>query len=143
MDHVAILRKDWKLLPKILSGEKTIESRWYQTKKAPYNKIKEGDFIYFKNSGEMVTVKTKVKKVLQYEIKGISDLKFLINKYGDKICLVDRDADTWNNKLKYCVLIFLEEVEELKEPFNINKKGYGLNSAWLVVDNINRIKCWI
>lgn len=42
MDHVAILRKDWKLLPKILSGEKTIESRWYQTKRGSYNKIKEG-----------------------------------------------------------------------------------------------------
>ncbi|MDD2909843.1 MAG: hypothetical protein PHU74_02880 [Candidatus Pacebacteria bacterium] len=139
MDHVAILRKDWKLLPKILSGEKAIESRWYQTKRAPFNKIKEGDFVYFKNSGEMVTAKAKVKKVLQYEIKGVSDLEFLVNKYGDKICLVDRDVSTWNSKIKYCILIFLKEVEKLKKPFNINKKGYGLNSAWLVVGNINQI----
>ena len=140
MNHVAILRKDWKLLPKILSGEKTIESRWYQTKRAPWNKIKEEDFVYFKNSGEMVTVKTKVKKVLQYEIKGIEDLKFLVNKYGDRICLVDKNVNNWNDKLKYCILIFLEDVQELKKPFNINKKGYGMNTAWLVVDNINSIK---
>ncbi|MEI7477466.1 MAG: hypothetical protein WCJ81_02865 [bacterium] len=39
MDHVAIMKKSRKLIPKIVSGEKTIESRWYQTKRAPWNTV--------------------------------------------------------------------------------------------------------
>lgn len=30
MEHVAIMKKSWGLTRKILSGEKTIESRWYR-----------------------------------------------------------------------------------------------------------------
>jgi len=32
MDHIAILRKDWKLLPKILSGGKTINPEFFNFK---------------------------------------------------------------------------------------------------------------
>ena len=55
MDHVAIMNKRWKLIPKILDGSKTIESRWYVNKIKPWNSIKEDDKIYFKNSGEPIT----------------------------------------------------------------------------------------
>ena len=54
MDHVAIMNKSWGLIPKILSGSKTIESRWYKTKRTPWDKIAKGDTVYFKNSGEQV-----------------------------------------------------------------------------------------
>ncbi len=66
MKHIAILRKSWKLLDKILSGEKRIESRWYLTRREPWNKIKEGEVVYFKESGKAVSVKTKVERVLQF-----------------------------------------------------------------------------
>jgi len=39
MDHVAILSKKYELLDKIISGEKTIESRWYVNRIAPWNKM--------------------------------------------------------------------------------------------------------
>jgi len=35
MDHVAIMKKSWKLTEKILSGEEKIESRWYKSKYSP------------------------------------------------------------------------------------------------------------
>ena len=54
MHHVAIMNKSWNLIPKIISGEKSIESRWYQTKRTPWDKIKAGDKIFFKNSGEAI-----------------------------------------------------------------------------------------
>lgn len=69
MDHVAIMRKSWGLLPKILSGEKTIESRWYMARYAPWNRIEKGDIVYFKNSGEPVTVKAEVSKVMQFVLR--------------------------------------------------------------------------
>jgi len=43
MDHVAIMTPSWKLIPKILDGKKTIESCWYQTRRAPWGKIAIGD----------------------------------------------------------------------------------------------------
>jgi len=66
MEHVAILKKSWGFTKKILDGRKTVESRWYTTKKAPWDCIKEGDIVYFKDSGEPVTIKTTVAKVERY-----------------------------------------------------------------------------
>jgi len=34
--HVAIMRKGWGLTGKILTGEKTIESRWYMNRYRPW-----------------------------------------------------------------------------------------------------------
>ena len=65
-DHIAIMKKSWNLTEKILTREKTIESRWYKNKYPPWDKIKPAETIYFKNSGEPVTIKTKVEKVLQF-----------------------------------------------------------------------------
>jgi len=66
MDHIAIMKKSWGLLPKILSGEKTCESRWYKFKRDPWDKVKEGDTLWFKDSGEPVSVKARVRKVSQF-----------------------------------------------------------------------------
>jgi len=57
MDHIAIMKKSWGLTEKILSRRKIIESRWYSAMRKPWNKIKEGKTVYFKNSGEPVTMR--------------------------------------------------------------------------------------
>ena len=65
MEYLAILSKQSRLLAKILSREKTIESSWYKFKKTPYKNIAIGDTIYFKESGEPVTAReAQVSKVL-------------------------------------------------------------------------------
>jgi len=66
MDHVVIMRKSWGLIPKILSGQKKIESRWYINKCVPWNKINLGETVYFKNSGEPVSLAATVEKVLAF-----------------------------------------------------------------------------
>ena len=65
MDHVAIMKKEWRLIPKILSGVKTVESRWYKNKVCPWNKVFAGDTLYFKNSGEKVSVRAHITKAQQ------------------------------------------------------------------------------
>lgn len=139
MDHVAIMKKSWGLIPKIVSGQKTIESRWYQTKRVPWNKIKVGDRVFFKNSGEPVIAQAVVSDILQFEIKDIVDVSKIIKKYGAKICLVDKNPETWGKLPKYCILIFLAKPEKV-EPFKINKLGFGISTAWIIIDNINKIK---
>jgi ASC-1-like (ASCH) protein len=140
MDHVAIMRKSWGLLPKILSGEKTIESRWYKNKSAPWGKINSGDMVYFKNSGESVTVRVCVKKVLQFENLIPEIVRDLLVRYGrdDGITDIEKYYQLFIDK-KYCLLIFLEKPQKIK-PFEINKKGFGSMAAWMCVEDIRKIR---
>jgi ASC-1-like (ASCH) protein len=140
MDHVAIMNPAWKMIPKIIDGEKTIESRWYQTKRDPWDKIKAGDVLYLKDSGKPVTAIAKVSKVEQFEIKDIDDAQRLVKKYGKKICLVNTDCTTWGKCPKYCILVYLTRPALIARPFLINKEGFGNGNAWLCVDSIQDIK---
>ncbi|MBW3004549.1 ASCH domain-containing protein [Candidatus Woesearchaeota archaeon] len=135
MHHLAILSKKWKLLDLILNGQKTIESRWYQTRRTPWDNIKKGDTIFLKNSGEPVTAKAEVSKVLQFDLKQTTPEQIL-KIYGKRICI--NSSKGLENK-NYCILIFLKNPKRIP-PFNINKSGYGNMSAWITVPNINNLK---
>jgi ASC-1-like (ASCH) protein len=142
MDHIAIMRKSWGLLPKILSGEKTIESRWYKNKYAPWDRIKKGDIVYFKNSGEPIIVKASVSDVFQFSNLNSTKVKEILNKYGAKDGLSKDELDKYYEMFKdkkYCLLIFLDNPQEIK-PFDIDKTGFGAMAAWISVKNINTIK---
>src|SRR3989344_3426476 len=137
MHHVAILSKKKKLLNKIISGEKTIESRWYKFKRDPWNKIKAGDIIFFKDSGEPVTVKADVDRVLQFDLEH-KKKEEIMEEFGKAIGHKEKYVFPKDYDKKYCILICLKNVKEI-EPFGINKNGYGLMSAWICVDNISEI----
>ncbi|MBI4140375.1 hypothetical protein HY485_00915 [Candidatus Woesearchaeota archaeon] len=142
MDHIAILNKSWNLLGKILSGEKTIESRWYKFRRAPWNKIFAGETVYFKNSGEQITVRAKVDKVLQFSDLSEQKVKEILDLYHLQIGIPENKVSEFvaqfRNK-KYCILVFLKSVQKIV-PFEISKKGFGVMSAWLCVDDIEEIK---
>jgi len=140
MDHLAILSKSGGWLDKIVSGEKPIESRWYKFKRDPWSKIKRGDVIYLKNTSEPVSAKAIVDKVLQFSHLNPPRIKELIEKYGKDIGVVNMNEFFENNKdKKYCILVFLKNAQKV-EPFKINKKGFGMMSAWLCVKSIANIK---
>lgn len=140
MNHVAIMKKSWGLIPKILSGEKTIESRWYVAKRSPWNKIFEGDIIYFKNSGEKVEAKAFVKKVHQFNFENKKQIEKVIKKYSKEICLIEPNINKWGRVPKYAILMELKNPTKIKNQFNINKKGFGSSSAWISIKNIRSIK---
>ena len=139
MHHVAIMKKSWNLIPKIISGEKTIESRWYQTRRIPWNGVRVGDVIYFKNSGEPVIAKASVSKVLQFEMEHDTDVKKIVKKFGKDICLVERDISKWDHLPRYSILMWLKNPQKIKIPFYIHKRGFGANSAWITVPHIRNI----
>ena len=142
MEHIAILNKSWKFLESILSGEKTIESRWYKTKRAPYSQIGSGETVYFKNSGEPVTAKAKVEKVLEFSNLNPEIVDEILKTYGDAIGICKKDIPKFREQFKdkkYCILMFLKNSEKINS-FEIDKKGYGLMSAWMCVDNIRCVE---
>lgn len=142
MDHVAIMKKSWHLTEKILSGEKVIESRWYKFRRPPWNRIKAGDTVFFKNSGEQVKLKAKVDKVLQFNNLTPEKVREVLSEFGSQDG-IGKDQIPHYFKLfkgkKYCILIYLKSVKEV-EPFDINKSGFGAMAAWLTVPNISQIR---
>ncbi|MFH1211829.1 MAG: hypothetical protein V1659_02760 [Candidatus Woesearchaeota archaeon] len=142
MEHVAIMKKSWKLIDKILSGEKRIESRWYAAKFPPWNRIGPGDVVYFKDSAEPVTARAVVEKVLQFEDYSEKQLWEIIREYGGTggICFVKNSEENFEElkKKKHCILIFLKNPEKII-PFRINKKGFGNACAWLCTEDIEKI----
>jgi ASC-1-like (ASCH) protein len=142
MGHVAIMKKSWGLIPKILDGRKKIESRWGINKCSPWGKIKVGDAVYFKNSGEPVTVVAKVSKIQEFENLNPKKIREILEKYGgDDSISVNSLEETirWAKRKRYCTLIYLKDLKKIK-PFNIDKTGFGTGAAWLSVSDIDKIK---
>ncbi|MDD4989866.1 MAG: hypothetical protein PHW31_00985 [Candidatus Pacebacteria bacterium] len=142
MDHIAIMRKSWGLTQKILSNEKTLEERWYKTKRAPWDMAKTGDNIYFKDSGQAVSIKAKITKVLQFENLTLEKSEEIVRKYAN----LDIGAEQIPKEIKeyvsgknYCVIVFFDKVEKITS-FEIDKTGFGAMSAWICIDNVNKIK---
>ena len=142
MHHLAVMKKSWNFLEEIVSKEKTIESRWYKTKRNPWNKIYKKDSIYFKNSGECLTVKAEVESVLQFQDITPQQVKEILKKYGHNIGIKRNEIVKFTANLKdkkYCILIFLKNPTNI-EPFEINKIGHGAMTAWICVENILELK---
>jgi hypothetical protein len=142
MEHLAIMRKSWGLTKKILTGRKIIESRWYKTKYKPWGQIKAGETIYFKDSGEPVSIRAQVKKILQFSDLNLHKVREILEEYGNDDGIEKEDIENYFEMFKdkkYCMLIFLENPQKI-EPFLINKKGYGAMASWIIVKNINEIK---
>lgn len=142
MDHVAIMKKSWGLMEKILDGRKKIESRWYLNRYRPWDAIRAGDTVYFKNSGEPVKIKAVVKKIIQFSGLGPASVRNILNKYGNDIGIDGKKMAQFLSGLedkKYCILVFLKNPAAV-EPFHINKTGFGAMSSWIVVEKIDSIK---
>lgn len=142
MDHIAIMKKSWGLTEKILTGRKKIESRWYKGNYPPWNKIKSGEIIYFKDSGDVVKIKAEVDKVIQISELNDKKVKEILEKYAYDDGIENEEIPKFFNlfkEKKKCMLIFLKNPKKI-EPFEINKKGFGLMSSWICVDDVNKIK---
>lgn len=138
MDHIAIMNPRWKLIPKILAGVKTIESRWYQTRRTPWDRISAGDTVYFKDAGKPVTARAVVAEALQFELASLADARRIVQEYGQDICLVNPDPTAWGGLPRYCVLVRLSQPEAIA-PFAIDKTGIGSAAAWISLPDVNLI----
>lgn len=142
--HIAIMRRSWGLTQKILSGEKTIESRWYMNRCQPWGNIDRGDTIFFKDSGEPVRLRATVAKVTQIENLTPKKVREILYRYakadglGVKKENIESYFELFKNK-KYCLLVFLSQPREVA-PFDIDKTGFGTMAAWITVDSLDKIR---
>jgi len=114
MEHLAILSSKLNLFGKILSGEKSIESRWYFNRKTPYKNIFPGETIYFKEGGRFA--KAVVEKALFFEVDD-ARIKELLLEYGDRIGAGIEYFENVKGK-RYVTLVFIRDAAEVK-PFYV------------------------
>ena len=142
MDHVAIMQKSWEFTEKIATGQKTIESRWYNVRYAPWGRISPGDNIYFKNSGEPVTIQAKISRVINFSDLTPEKVQTILEDYGKEMGIDEPDMPKFLEMFKhkkYCILIYLKDAQQIL-PFEINKQGLGARSSWISVESIAKMK---
>jgi len=96
--------------------------------------------IYFKNSGEKVSVRVRVRKILRFENLTPNKVRELLLKYGkdDGVTDIKKYFQLFKDK-NYCLLIFINKPETI-EPFDIDKRGFGSMAAWICMEDINSIR---
>jgi hypothetical protein len=142
MEHIAIMKSEWKLIPKIIDGIKTVESRWYKSKIAPWGRVKVEDIIYFKDSGGLVSARAVVTKVEQYEIKNNLEAMQVMSKYALEVLgtkLLSNQIKNYILNKKYAIFVHLGGVKRIP-PFEIDKKGFGMQCAWITIPSVDNIK---
>ena len=142
MDHVAFMQKSWGFTEKIATAQKVIESRWYNVKYAPWGRISPADRIFFKNTGEPVTIQAEVDKVLFFSDLIPDRIQTILEHYGKDLGIEEPDMPNFFEKFKhkrYCILIFLKHAQHIT-PFEINKQGFGARSSWICIEHISKIK---
>ena len=127
--HIAIFSGD--AIEKILSGKKTMESRFSLGRIIPYGVVAKDDIILLKQSGGDIIGKTIVDNVLYYDHLKPQSIAILRKEYCEELCASD---EFWQKKAKsnYATLIFLKNPERFVTPIKFRKKD---RRPWVVLDD--------
>ena len=126
--HLAIFRGRAGEL--ILSGRKTIESRFSRVKNPPFGVIGSGDLVYIKPSGKEIIGEFRVKKVIFFDGLNADDLSDLRKKYGSKLAV---EEEYWDRiaKAHFGTLIFIGDSSRfITSPVKFPKKDLR---GWVVL----------
>lgn len=124
--HIVILKK--KYYDMLLSGKKTIESRFSYNKCAPFEKVSVGDELLIKQTGKDVTLIANVEKVKYYNLNPALVDKIRI-EYGKQISSDKiEDWQTTMNK-KYCTLVWVTDLKEV-EPIKVQR---SCGAGWIIL----------
>ncbi len=140
MDHVVYLDAKAKEFEKLIEGTKTMIIRGATGRKMPYERVFEGDQLYFiRNNGEGLFVgKAKVSFVYNSKKMTKEESIELVDSYKEKLNLSSAQSKRWMGK-RYLVLIEVDDLSEI-EPFEIDRSKCGKMDDWLPVEDIDTMK---
>ncbi len=128
--HLAIFSEPFLSL--LLSGKKTIESRFSLNKNGPFEKVCSGDIVFVKKTGGPILGYFYVSKVLFFNKPNSQVFKSIKEKYHVGICS-NADQTFWEQRknVNYVSLMYVSNLNKI-QPFIINKKD---RTAWVVIKN--------
>lgn len=120
----------------ILSGKKTVETRFSKHRICPYGQVEAGDLVYIKPPGEAIIGQFRVKKVFFFEGLEEKDVQEIFEKYKSEISVGDALEDQKYLEVKrnsrFATLIFVGESERfITSPVKIRKKDLR---GWVVLN---------
>ena len=132
--HLAIFSPEGA--EQILSGTKTVETRFSKNKIVPFGEVSVGDIVYMKVSGGDIIGQFLVKKVISIENIEQSDWDFMRKSYGKQISLGSQELDEkfFNEKKesRFGTLLFIYRVEQfIVPPIKITKRD---QRGWMVIE---------
>ena len=132
MEHLAIMKKGY--IEKILSGEKSIESRFSINRITPFQQISTGDKVYLQETGKPISASFTTGKVLFFSNLDEAKISEIKSEYGQQICA---EAEFWESKknARYATLIFVEDPIPEK-PFKVHKSD---RSAFKSVPSVREL----
>ena len=109
-------------------------------RKLPYERVNEGDILYFINNNSEGVVKAKaiVENVFNSQKMSREESIALVEKHHHRLNLSEGQFNKWAGK-RYIVLIGVKNVEEIPS-FAIDKSNYGNMDDWLPVEKIGSVK---
>ncbi|HNP22619.1 MAG: ASCH domain-containing protein [Chitinophagaceae bacterium] len=139
--HLAIFTEPFLSL--LLSGKKTIESRFSLKKLPPFDKVKFGDIVFIKKSGGDVVGYFVAGKIEYYQSLNKAKFENLRKTYSKEIGSYVV-ANFWESKCKakYVSLLKVSLISEIT-PIRIQKKD---RTAWCVLraaTNLQISELWL
>jgi hypothetical protein len=114
----------------IISGRKTIESRFSLSRILPYAQVAKDDVILLKKSGGDVIGKVLADNVLYYDNLTPESIAILRKEYNRELCASDNFWFT-KSKSRFGTLIFLKNPERFLVPIKIHKTD---RRPWVVLE---------
>jgi len=140
MDHIVYLDASSKEYENFISKEKSYIIRGATGRKLPYNRVAEGDTLYFVNNNGEGTIKSKgiVKNTIFTDKLTEEDSCKIFDIYNKKALLTTKAVNRFRGK-RYLTLIEVKKFEEIT-PFLFDKSDYQNMDDWLIVGEISRVK---
>lgn len=125
--HLAILQQPY--IDLILSGQKTIESRFSLNKILPYGAVKSGDVILMKESGGKVLGEFCVEKVDFYKNLTPQAAMQLMRRFKAQLCLDDDFIQRKQNS-RFATLMHITKSVRYPEPYDYPKRDMR---GWVIL----------
>ncbi|MBZ0171183.1 MAG: ASCH domain-containing protein [Phycisphaerales bacterium] len=117
----------------ILSGAKTVEARLSKTRREPYTSLREGERVYFKQTGGAILARAVAARVHRFEFTGPGDMDRVRRRFERRLGGPSR---YWDDRAgaRYATIIELGGVETVDEDPGWYRP-HNTRSAWRVFEN--------
>lgn len=126
--HLAIFTEPY--LGFLLSGKKTVESRFSITRRAPYGRVEPQDIVILKKASGPIYGACEVATVWSYKVD-VASLREIRETFAEGLCAIESDFWTARRSCRFATLMLIANVVLLK-PFTISKQD---RRGWVVLES--------
>lgn len=119
----------------ILAGSKIVEARLGTDRRAPFDRVDEGDTVFIKPTSQRVTARARVTRVDQYEELTPELVEHLRDIYNDRVQGPD---EYWDAKIesRYATFITLDKVTPIYDESTVPQELLvPSRNAWRVLEH--------